>query len=272
MSKVKKVALGLLIVLFVVVVALVILVPLLFNIDRYRPQVAEQIQKETGKPVEIGRLTLTVLPQIAIRVDDFAIGNPPGYPQGDFVRAKKIYAVVNAWELMHHKVDILALQFHDLTLDMLEDTHGKWNFENPPASAPTPAPPPSQGGSSFTLGVISRVTVVQGNVSAASLLASGARGPALMEVHNATIALQDVDLNAMTGSAALHHQNSTPGELAALSRWLNTIVYAADAAGPSVAAGTIKADAVAFGPLNVTKTRFQNSALSQTSLASTIWP
>jgi uncharacterized protein involved in outer membrane biogenesis len=253
MSKVKKLALGILMVLVVLVAGVAIIVPMLANIDRYRPQVAAQIAKETGKPVEIGRLTLTILPRVAIRVDDFALGNPDGFPKGDFIKAKKIYAAVNAFELMHHKVDITSLQFDDLTLDMLEDAHGKWNFENPPAAVAASSTPPSQGGPSFTLGVISKVSIARGNFSAASLLESGARGPSLLEVKSATVDLHDVNLNAMSASASLHLHSPAPGEFAQLESWFNTTVRAADNPGPSVAEGTIKADAVAFGPLNITK-------------------
>jgi uncharacterized protein involved in outer membrane biogenesis len=252
MSKGKKIALVVLIVLVVVVVGLAIIIPLLLNIDRYRPQVAAQIQKETGKPVEIGRLDLTILPQVAIRVDDFSLGNPAGFPTGDFVKAKKIYAVVDASALLHHKVEITSLELDDLTLDMLQDTHGKWNFENPPAQLEPPANPPGGNSASFTLGVISKLSVVRGQFTAASLLASGAPGPSLVEVHGATIDLHDVNLSAMT-TASLRVPASTPGELASLKDWFNTIVYAADPKAPAVAEGTIKADALLFGPLNVTK-------------------
>jgi uncharacterized protein involved in outer membrane biogenesis len=252
MSKGKKVALVVVIVLVLIVVGLAIIIPMLFNIDRYRPQVAAQIQQETGKPAQIGRLALTILPVVAIRVDDFSLGNPSGFPTGDFVKAKKIYAVVNAFALLHRKVEITSLELDDLTLDMLEDTHGKWNFENPPAKAPTPPDPQGDSSASFTLGIISKLTVVRGEFTAASLLASGVPGPSLMEVHGAAIDLREVNLNAMT-TASLREPASAPGELAALAGWLDTIVYAADPEGPAVAQGTIKVDASQFGPLAVTK-------------------
>jgi len=215
-SKGKKIALAALIVLVVIVAGLAIIVPLLVNVDRYRAQVAAQIQKETGKPVEIGRLTLTILPQVAIRVDDFSLGNPEGFPTGNFVKAKRIYAAVKAFELIHHKVEITSLELDDLTLDMLEDTHGKWNFENPPAPAAEPANPPAGNGASFTLGVISKLSVARGQFTAASLLASGAPGPSLVEFHGAAIDLHDVNLNAMATTALLRGPASAPGELATL--------------------------------------------------------
>jgi uncharacterized protein involved in outer membrane biogenesis len=253
MSKTKKIALIVLIVMVVIVAGLAIIVPLLFNVDRYRPQVAAQIQQETGKPAQIGHLALTVFPQVAIRVDDFSLGNPSGFPTGDFVTAKKIYAVVNASALLHHQVEITSLEIDDLTLDMLEDTHGKWNFENPPAKPDPPSDPTAGSSASFTLGVISRLTITRGQFSAASLLNSGVPGPALMAVHGAAIDLHEVNLNAMTTTASLPEPASAPGMLAALTGSLHTVVYAADPQGPAVAQGTLKADAVQFGPLGVTK-------------------
>lgn len=254
MSKLKKVALAVAVGVVLVIVALAIIIPLLLNIDRYRPEVIARIQQETGKPVQIGRLDLTILPQVAIRVDDFSMGNPTGFPAGDFVKAKKIYAVVDASALMHHQVEITSLELDDLTLNMLEDTHGKWNFENPPAhDAPPPSPAGEKSSASFTLGVIAKVTIVRGQFAAASLLASGVPGPMLVDVHGATIDLRDVDLNAFTTTASLRAPASAPGGLLGVAGWLNTTVFAADPAGPSVAHGTLKADALQFGDLAVTK-------------------
>ena len=89
MSKGKKVALAIVVELVLVIVGLAIIIPLLLNVDRYRPQVIAQIQQETGKPVQIGRLDLTILPQVAIRVDDFSLGNPAGFPTGRFCEGQE---------------------------------------------------------------------------------------------------------------------------------------------------------------------------------------
>ncbi len=256
MSKVKKIALIVAIVVVVFILGLAIIIPMLLNVDRYRPQVIAQIQQETGKPAQIGRLDLTILPRVAIRVDDFSLGNPAGFPSGDFVKAKKIEAVINASALWNHKVEITSLELDDLVVNMLEDTHSKWNFENPPAASAPPADPQKDSSASFTLGVISKLTVVRGEFSAASLLASGVPGPALMEVHGAAINLHDVNLDAFS-SASLRPPAPPPGELARLSNWFNTIAYAAEPAGPPVAHGDIQSDALQFGPLVVTKLNSQ---------------
>ncbi len=252
MSKGKKVALSLLVILLVVVVGLAIIIPLLVDVDRYRPEIVAHIQEETGKPAQIGHLALTILPQVAIRVDDFALGNPQGFPAGDFVKAKEIYVVVDTSALLNHKVVINSLELDNPTIHLLSDVHGKWNFENPPSKTAAPAAPPADQKAAFTLGVISKVTIKHGEFAAADLLASGAPAPAFMEIHGAAINLQQVDLNALT-AASLRRPAAPPGALAALAGLLSTVVYAATPQAPMVAQGTLQADALQFGGLAVTK-------------------
>ena len=254
MSKGKKIALGLLIILILFVVGLAIIVPMLFDVDRYRPQVAAQIQQETGKPVEIGHLALTILPEVAIRADNFTLGNPAGFPTGDFVKAKKIYAVVDPIALLHHKVNVTSLELSDISVNMLENSRGKWNYENPPAKPDPPSDPPAENSGSFTMGIISRLTVTRGEFSVANLLASGVPGPALMQVHSASIDLHQVDLNAFT-TASLRSTMPDPHSMSAVAGWFETIAYAAESHGAPVAAGTMKADKLEFDPLVVTKVK-----------------
>jgi hypothetical protein len=160
--------------------------------------------------------------------------------------------VVNPFALLHRMVEITSLEVDDLAVDMLEDSHGKWNFESPPAKTAPPPDPQGGSGASFTLGVISKLTVVRGQFAAASLLASGVPGPSLMEVDGASIDLREVNLNALT-TASRRESVSAPGELAVLGGGLDSIVYAADPAGPAVAQGTIRSDALRFGDLDVSK-------------------
>lgn len=250
MSKGKKVAFILMMGLFVLVTGLAIIIPMLIDVDRYRSQVAAHIEQETGKPTQIGHLALSILPQVAIRVDDFALGNPQGFPTGDFVKSKKIYAVVDLFALLNHKVVINSLELDSPTIHLFSDVRGKWNYQSPPSKTTAAADPPGDDKASFTLGVISKVTIKNGEFAAGNLLASGAPEPAFVEVHGATINLQQVDLNAFT-TAAL--RRPAPGRMAALTGGLIPVVYADESKIPMVAQGTLQMDTVQFGSLAVTK-------------------
>jgi len=265
MSTRKKIALGVVIFFVVLIVGLAIAIPMLIDIDRYRPQVVARLQEETGKPAEIGHLALTIFPKVSIRVDDFALGNPPGFPQGDFVRARRIYALVDAGALWNRRVVITSFQLDEPVINLLSDVRGKWNFESPPKPADvskTAANEPS----AFTLGVISSVSIKGGELKATSLLASGRPGPSFFEARSVAIDLADVDLNAFAASASASLPGQDDGLKAAATAGVasgfsparlfeTTRAYAAEPAGKPAAQGTLKAESLRFGTFLATSVK-----------------
>jgi uncharacterized protein involved in outer membrane biogenesis len=244
MSTRNKVILGILIFLVGMLVALVVIVPLLFDVDRYRPQVAALIEKQTGKPAEIGHLTLSIFPSLSIRVDDFALRNPAGFPQGYFVKARRIHAVVDASGLWYHQVVIKSLDLDTPAISLLSEVKGHWNFENKPSPTEAASDPPGEK-PLFTLGVISNVKISKGKLSVANLLPSGQSGPVFFEADGVSSQLQQVDLNAFTESASIQ-PSAVPAEAVAASgnSWLGSVAYAADQSGRLVAEGTLKMDSL----------------------------
>ena len=255
MSTRKKVILGILIFLVVTLVAFVVIVPLLFDVDRYRQQVASLIEEQTGKPAEIGHLALTVFPSLSIRADDFALKNPSGFPQGYFVKAQRIYAVVDAGGLWNHQVVIKSLDLDTPAINLLSDLKGNWNFQSKPSSAKAAPDPPGQK-PLFTLGAISNVKITKGKLSVANLLPSGGSGPVFIEADGFSSQLRQVDLNAVTESASVH-PDAVPSEPEAVSEagWLTSVAYAADQSGKLVAEGTLKMDSLHVMNLVVTNVK-----------------
>ena len=100
-------------------IALIILAAVLFNLDRYRTEVISYLQEKTGKPIEIGRLALTLFPSLSIRVDDFGLKNPAGFPSGYFVKARRIDATLDTGALLHWKVVIKSLKLNDAALNLV---------------------------------------------------------------------------------------------------------------------------------------------------------
>ena len=261
MSKGKKIALGVVIFVVVILVGLAIVVPMLVDVDRYRPRVIAQIQEETGKPAEIGHLALTLFPTVSIRGDDFALGNPAGFPKGYFVKAQRIYAVVDARALWNRQVVITSLQLDTPVINLLSDARGNWNFENPTKPATVTKASASEP-SLFSLGVISKVEITKGQLTAANLLHSDHVGPTYFEARNVSSQLAQVDLNAFISSGSTP---ATEARLKAASarsvasslsqsflEW-TTLAYAVAPLPKPAAQGTLKADFLRFGSLQVTR-------------------
>jgi hypothetical protein len=255
MSKGKKVLLGVIIVLVVLLVGIAVIIPLLINIDRYRPQVAARIREQTGKPVQIGRLSLSIFPSVSIRVDDFVLGNPEGFPNGQFVKARQILAVVDAGALWRRQVVITSLELDDPVLNLLQDARGRWNFENPPKPRGS-KPDSGNGPSSFTLGVISKVRIQGGQLSAANLIGAGRIGPAYFQSRDVSIELEQVDLGGFVGTPAAALGPLSPVlNLQHLSGFGPTLLFAAGPQSRPVAQGTLSAAELRFGMLRATSVK-----------------
>jgi uncharacterized protein involved in outer membrane biogenesis len=168
----------------ILLIALIFIVPPLLNVDRYRPQVISYLQQQTGKQIEIGRLTLTFFP-LAIRIDRFGVKNPPIFPPGYIVQVARIDAELSAGALLHRNVVIKSLVLEEPILNMTSDPDGPWNFENPQSKASEKA---------FPLGVISRVQIKKGQLIASNLLPSDAAGPIFFEAHEISCDLEQVNL------------------------------------------------------------------------------
>ncbi len=255
MSKGKKIALAVLLVFAGLLLVLAIAVPFLVDINRYRPQVVQRIREETGKPAEIGWLKLSVLPSFSIRVDNFSLGNPSGFPKGEFLKTRRIIAEVDARALLDRRVVIKSLEITEPTLNMLQDARGKWNFENPPKPRQDPKNS-SDGAAAFSLGVISKVEVAHARLSAASLLDSGRVGPAFFQGRDVRLRLEEVNLNAFVASAAAS-LSPRPPEIRAgdESVFEAPLLYAATPQRTPAARGTLEAAALRFGSLEVTSVK-----------------
>jgi uncharacterized protein involved in outer membrane biogenesis len=168
----------------ILLLALIFIVPALLNVDRYRPQVISYLQQQTGKQIEIGRLTLTFFP-LAIRIDHFGVKNPPIFPAGYVVQVARIDAELSVGALLHRKVVIKSLVLEEPILNMTSDPDGPWNFENPQSKASE---------KEFPLGVISRVQIKSGQLIASNLLPSDAAGPIFFEAHEISCDLEQVNL------------------------------------------------------------------------------
>ena len=253
MSKGKKVGLGILIFIVVVVVALAVVIPLLIDVDRYRPQVIAHIQEATGKPAEIRKLKLTIFPKLSIRVDDFALGNPPGFPKGYLLKAERIYVEVDRDALFDRKVVILALEVDKPVIRLYSDARGKWNFENPPAPKEE-SKPATNDPSSFTLGTVGRVTAKDSDIAAANLSASGRPQANFFEGSDITLDLHDVDINAFISEKATASGPRPPANFV-LNLLSPTPLYAAAPAGKPAAEGALDADALSFGAYKATSVK-----------------
>ena len=173
--------------------ACVFAVPALLDADRYRPRVISYLERSTGKTVEIGRLAVTLLPSIAIHVDDFGIRSPPLFPPGYILKVARIDVQIDPWALLHRQILIRSVLLDQPVINLVSDPDGPWNFENPRAKSSP---------SSLPLGVISRVKIRRARVSVSNLLPSDMAGAVFLEANEVSSELENVNVDAIVDPAS----------------------------------------------------------------------
>jgi uncharacterized protein involved in outer membrane biogenesis len=175
-----------------VLLPLTVLASIFLRLDRYRPQVIAYLEAQTGKDVEIGRLSLSVFP-LAIRIDQFGIKNAPPFPRGYVLRVTRIEATFSTAALLHRRLVITSMVLEDPVLNLTSDPDGPWNFESPSSTF---------GHSAIPLDLIARAQIKGGEVIASNLLPSDAPGRIFFEVHDISGDLTQINVRGLIDRSA----------------------------------------------------------------------
>ena len=136
------IAIGLLIVLAVIAIALL---PFVVDVNRYRSQIQAELESKTGRPVSLGHMELKVFP-FAFRVQDFVMGEDRAFPQTHaFAQAKEVYVSARLIPLIQGQVDIDSLELRKPVIELIRNRQGVWNFASMGKASLTGTSPSSQG-------------------------------------------------------------------------------------------------------------------------------
>jgi uncharacterized protein involved in outer membrane biogenesis len=212
MSTGRKVALAIACVVIGFVLAAVFIAPRFIQINQYRPDVVSYIEQQTGRRVSIGHMALGILPEIAIYVDNFALGNPPGFPSGNWLAVKRIDASLDFGALLQGHFLIRALKLEHPVVSLLADQQGRWNFQAGPPRGPVRLPPGDPP--LFTVQAIINLTLASGEATARTLEANGEPGEYEWTAHDLSLNLGRIDaaeLNALGGVPATGPAQASAG-------------------------------------------------------------
>jgi uncharacterized protein involved in outer membrane biogenesis len=189
----RRIAIWLIVIASCLLAAVVLLAPVFFRLDRYRPQVISYFEENTGKKVEIERLALTFFPKVTVHIQGFGVKSPPLFPPSYILKVARADAVLDFWALLHRNVVIKSVVLEAPEINLVSDPDGPWNFENPETT---------NSKNTFPLGIIDKVVIQRGQLIASNLLPSDAAGPVFFEAHDITSELDMVNLAAIVNPAS----------------------------------------------------------------------
>lgn len=129
-------------------IAAVILVPLLVDVNQFKPQIESRVREATGRAFQIGGpIELSVFPWVGLSVRDVALGNPGGFKEPGIASVDRFEARVKLIPLIAGNVEIkrVVLDAPKIVLVKNKDGRTNWTFDLSKAKAPTPKPPKETG-------------------------------------------------------------------------------------------------------------------------------
>jgi uncharacterized protein involved in outer membrane biogenesis len=189
---------------------LLVLLPRLADVDRFRPRLIADLEQQTGRSIEIGRLTLALLPALSIRADRVAVGNPPGFPQGDFLEIRRVYAELDFASLLQRRLVIKSLELDEPVVNLLTNSSGHWNTESPRAVRMKPAVWIETAASPV---IVDKVRLNHGRVTYLDLSSPGQAGSASFKAENVSGDFYDVNIQALGLNLAPGRAGKLGGDL-----------------------------------------------------------
>ena len=224
--------------LCVVIVAALIIIPMVVDIQDYKPRIEAMVSEHTGRSFTIGGdLKLSLFPWAGISFSDLRLGNPPGFQEKQFVSIASFDVQAKLLPLLTRDIQVkrFVVEGPALVLETSKDGRGNWEgLGSGPAKGTGGAKKPASGGESDSLPLKSLV-VGECAVKGGSVLWIDHGKGVRKTLSGVSLTLQDVSLD-------------TPIRVALSARFDGAPLSLEGSVGPvgrDPAAGTISLDLVA---------------------------
>lgn len=146
--------------LAVVVIAMLLLLPVFMNVQKYKPYIERRVSEAVGRPFTMGdKFKVSLFPWAGVSLSDLQLVNPPGFDEKDFVSVKSFEIRVKLIPFLFSKfkdIQINHIVLNEPRIALIKQKDGKttWAFkEKEPAQSKKNEIKPIEGepGKEFTL-------------------------------------------------------------------------------------------------------------------------
>ncbi len=110
----------------VVVLALFLIRP---GAQRLRTRIVRSISLALGRPVDVGRVTLRLLPQPGFDLENFVVHEDPEFGAEPVLQSSDVVATVRVSSLLRGRLEIARLSLTEPSLNLVRNSEGRWNLE-----------------------------------------------------------------------------------------------------------------------------------------------
>jgi AsmA protein len=115
-------------IVFALFIAVAVSLPLLIDVDQFRPTLQSDLSSALGREVTLGNLHLKILTG-EVTADDLSVAEDPAFGKPAFIRAKSMHVGVEIWPfLFSRKLIVTDLRIDQPEIALLQSGSGDWNF------------------------------------------------------------------------------------------------------------------------------------------------
>ncbi len=118
-------------IVFVLLVALVIAIPLFIDLNDYKPQISDAVREATGRELDIqGDIDLSLFPWIGMELGAVQLSNAEGFANVPFAQIERMDVKLKLLPLLKKSVEMKAIVLHGLGLNLEVNKQGVSNWDD----------------------------------------------------------------------------------------------------------------------------------------------
>jgi AsmA protein len=117
----------------VVVIALLLLLPVFMDVQKYKPYIERRVSEAVGRPFTMGeKFKVSLFPWAGLSLSDLHLANPPGFDEKDFVSLKSFKIRIKLLPLLFSKfkdIQINHIVLNEPRIALIKQKNGKTTWE-----------------------------------------------------------------------------------------------------------------------------------------------
>jgi len=116
--------------LVVVVFAALLIIPMLVDVQKYKPEIENRVSETTGRPFTLGGdLQLSLFPMAGLSFSDLHLGNPDDFEEKDFLTVDSFEARVKLLPLLFKDIQVKRFILKGPKVVLIKNKDGRSNWE-----------------------------------------------------------------------------------------------------------------------------------------------
>ena len=127
----------------IAILVLVLVVPPLISVTRFKSQITQLIAQSLGRPVRLSSVQAQLLPWPGFEISDLSVAEDPAYGAEPVLHASKVTASIRLLALFAGRVEIGKISVDEASLNLVRAGPGRWNLDSILRTAAAQAEPSS---------------------------------------------------------------------------------------------------------------------------------